>query len=172
MCDEFSTPTIKSLPSLVFVVCRHSQVFLFVCSRSRQHCPFSEQSFWRWFHAFRRKFKSHVCYNVCQSLVQCFQAVFVNGAKITYASCHYWSGWSTPELSPSSEHMFLLFLASLHLLVCFWLLALASVSKGMFLCNKNGAYLRLTAAVWLDFHIDAHFFEQFLMLVSLNLYKN
>lgn len=30
MCDEFSTPTIKSLPSLVFVFCRHWQIFLFV----------------------------------------------------------------------------------------------------------------------------------------------
>lgn len=30
MCDEFSTPTIKSLPSLVFVVCRPLRIFLFV----------------------------------------------------------------------------------------------------------------------------------------------
>lgn len=30
MCDDFSTPTIKSLPSLVSVLCRHWQISLFV----------------------------------------------------------------------------------------------------------------------------------------------
>lgn len=36
MCDEFSTATIKSLPSLVFVFCRHYQIFLFVVKEAKK----------------------------------------------------------------------------------------------------------------------------------------
>lgn len=38
MCDDFSTPTIKSLPSLLLVFCRHWQISLCVPHRAKSFC--------------------------------------------------------------------------------------------------------------------------------------